>query len=548
MHSISIIILNITNNTELINNIQKYITYERINEIIICNTNEECLTNYNEFNNNKIKIRNDYNLFIKFGLNLRFYVGEKAANEHIIFLDDNFFLCEKDFLSLLNTYEINNCIVGFYGRNKHSYNKFSQNIKNEYGYTYIINTKCMIQSKILCNIYIKFLPIINSIFCNIEPKGYACDILNSFLSTIYYNKLNIAIKTNNENKDIRDVLEYKKIYKIYRIKIINQLWGNSNLFKMKIDSIILRNNLNYINNEKRLVLSMAIGSKHNEIKKITEKNLKKYSLKCNADFKTITNIKFNDNINYIKTGEHNGIKNNQAYIQKVLLIIKYLEKYDRILWIDDTVIINSSTPNIFDLIPDGYVAGKQEAQTYNSSYFDKKYIFKHKKFKIIRNNYINSGFVIYPNKIMNILKNSLRLNYKLFESKYPHQAFLNYTIQYYKIPLICLSDTWNSDCINYIQNKFPRNYHIFRRLHYFFNNIDVNYLNENDKFIYHITGGHGDLNSRIRILSKLNEEINLIEINKIISKKKKYNLYNILTYIMFLTNFMFYSLRNKIFN
>lgn len=85
--------------------------------------------------------------------------------------------------------------------------------------------------------------------------------------------------------------------------------------------------------EKRLIVTISLGirSWFNDIKPYYEL----YAKKTNSDF-----IVINDNF-------EGDIKSRLRKFE----IYKYLDKYDRILFLDDTCIINPNCPDIFELVP-----------------------------------------------------------------------------------------------------------------------------------------------------------------------------------------------------
>ena len=231
---------------------------------------------------------------------------------------------------------------------------------------------------------------------------------------------------------------------------------------------------------KNLILTISLGKERNFIE-ITKDNIQKYANKTNSDFIIIDDNSeiINDLDKTLKVGRKNGI----AYILKIYCIYKYLEIYEKILWLDDTCLIKNNTENLFDLLNDNYIAGFNEGKNknLNSWQFDQKFIKNNMNFDIDPVFYINSGIVLYSNKIRNFLSlENINNNYKLLQSLYPHQAFLNYIIQKNNIPLKLLDESFNIMFINdgYTENEknlLPENI------------IEKNIIKDSNK-IYHITG------------------------------------------------------------
>ena len=83
-----------------------------------------------------------------------------------------------------------------------------------------------------------------------------------------------------------------------------------------------------------LVLTLAVGSKYEEMAKLTHPTLKKYAERIGADFICISEA---------NTTTPHWEKFNQIYT--------LLNKYKRIFYLDTDIIIRDDCPNVFDLIP-----------------------------------------------------------------------------------------------------------------------------------------------------------------------------------------------------
>lgn len=96
--------------------------------------------------------------------------------------------------------------------------------------------------------------------------------------------------------------------------------------------------------EKRLIVSMAVGERSRKFSEITFPLMQKYAQKCNADF----------------IGVFNPIPG-QPYPGHWKTRYKdFLSVYDRILHIDADTIVRENTPNLFDIVPKGMFGAVDE--------------------------------------------------------------------------------------------------------------------------------------------------------------------------------------------
>jgi hypothetical protein len=147
------------------------------------------------------------------------------------------------------------------------------------------------------------------------------------------------------------------------------------------------------------------------------------------------------------------------------------------------------------MIDDNYIMAYNEGinDELKSWKHDMKFIQETLNYTIDRMKYINSGIVVYSNKIREYISPDYMKKYgKLFESIYPHQAWLNYIIQSNNLSIKFLSSQYNTmflvEGYNNIERKLEAD------------NI-VN-LKEEDK-IYHITGFYINRYEIIKKVSKM---------------------------------------------
>lgn len=179
---------------------------------------------------------------------------------------------------------------------------------------------------------------------------------------------------------------------------------------------------------KTAIITISIGNRpwFKRVKKLMIIYCKKY----NHDF-IVINGQFSGDIN--------------ARIKK-LEVGNYLEKYDRILYLDDTVIINPLTPNIFDIVPKEYLGVVLE----NAPYFDKyqNLIDSLKYYDISlnginRDNYMwfNSGVILASKCHRNLFNKPNKSIIKI--GNYVDQSFFNANRYKYNISLMNLGLRYN---------------------------------------------------------------------------------------------------------
>jgi len=272
--------------------------------------------------------------------------------------------------------------------------------------------------------------------------------------------------------------------------------------------------------KKNIIISARFGS-NNSIIDITKKYMVKYSMKCNADFEFITD----DNYvipDFVKNGNFIVSRdNNFSYLFKILLVNQYLEKYDKVLWLDDTVFIKDNCENLFEMITnDDYVLAYNEGENddYNSWKHDYNFIYNHTKFIINRTNYINSGVIVYTKKILDVMTNDNIIKYKkLLLSSYPHQCILNFLLQKYDVKILKLKKTYNTmmlDC-NYDSGRNIKP-----------ENISKKFILSEDNKIFHVTGYY---KNRQSIIKHIDDTLNNKSIPIYISLTSIFNRQNILS-------------------
>ena len=252
----------------------------------------------------------------------------------------------------------------------------------------------------------------------------------------------------------------------------------------------------YEKKKSNIILTASLGKNRHFINH-TKQFMKQYSLKTNADFEIIT-----DTNNIFEDSFYNNIDvgrgNNKTYLLKLLIIIHYLKKYDKVLWIDDTCIIKNNCENLFNkTVNNNCIVAYNEGinTSINSWKIDYNYILEKTGYKIITNNYINVGVVVYTKKLLEIMTFENIQKYKiLFISPYPEQCFINFLIQKFNISLVKLENKYNNMLLNCTYEKgrdiTP-------------NEIGKEYILSDNNKIFHITGFYANRSLIIEFIYKV---------------------------------------------
>jgi hypothetical protein len=231
---------------------------------------------------------------------------------------------------------------------------------------------------------------------------------------------------------------------------------------------------------KTLVLTESLGAGRHFLR-FTEPSLRAYATKTGSDFVAHTD---HDELTLkYKVSYATGRENNTSCITKLLLIHHYLETYEKVLWLDDTCVVKQATPNIFDLVPNGSIAGMQEGGIpfMNSWKIDLEFFRTTHAYTMDLTTYINGGVLVWTQGVRKYISPTFIDNHRqLFLSAYVEMAYLAYIIQTEKLPLIRLTDAYNK--MNFIgtltsKDKLTRSYDLKK---------DV--LKDDRVYIYHVTG------------------------------------------------------------
>lgn len=262
------------------------------------------------------------------------------------------------------------------------------------------------------------------------------------------------------------------------------------------------------------VITFSIG-KNREFAKINHSTFKRYAHKVNADF--ILYKDFNLPIEY--SDIESGRENNTSYVSKMAIIYDALSKYEKVLYLDDDCYVSNDCPNLFNFVPDNFMAMHNEgiitALSDTVVNVSNTTMIKNNLKPYTKKNYFNSG-VMLVNKKYNYIFSSKFVNNpvykKLFNCKFVDQTYLNYIVNANHIPYIALSQLFNktklffNDNIEYADKSFEDFCNSPKKMEYFYHIEPDSFLpgQINHAFIYHLTSFWNN-NQRLKISNRLKE-------------------------------------------
>lgn len=266
---------------------------------------------------------------------------------------------------------------------------------------------------------------------------------------------------------------------------------------------------------KTLVLTASFGDR--PFKQYTIDSQQKYANRIGADFRVIEEFKVDEKYNVIPLGRGG----NTAYLIKLLVIQQALEQYDRVIWFDDTCVVSSNTPNLFEIVPVELFGAHNEgilgwvmADEQTKGFYQRNGIDN----VITSQNYFNTGVMVVSNVHSPLFTDQLILELGVkghFKNAYPEQTYLNYLIAKYRIGFFALPSIFNRMAVNYEEIEGERvNYETFKPRQTGIASIIQNFdwLNEkntrlgqlNGAYIYHITSMYKP-EQRFKLIEKLHQ-------------------------------------------
>jgi hypothetical protein len=330
--------------------------------------------------------------------------------------------------------------------------------------------------------------------------GISCDVIHHLIEKdeyIKYMKILFNISTSyviiyskNENLNYKSHIKFRKFTDYINENFINWILVEHipNIYPQLIlgrDNDTTSPSNFYIYKKSILKPNLILTARFGDNVKflnLTQKYMKKYAIKCNADLEIITDRNYIKDWNFANKFKI-GRRNNYSYLFKFLSVIHYLKYYEKVLWLDDTCFVKNNCENLFNMISsDKYILAYSEGENddLNSWKHDCDFIFKKVGFQLNRKDYINSGVVIYTKKMLNIInyKNILEYNYFL-SSEYPHQCLLNFLLQKNNTEILKLSECYNTMFLNC---TYENGKEITK------NEINSSHILSDKSKIFHITG------------------------------------------------------------
>lgn len=266
---------------------------------------------------------------------------------------------------------------------------------------------------------------------------------------------------------------------------------------------------------KKLVLTASFGDR--PFKQYTIDSIQKYANKIDADFRCVEEFEVDPKFNSIPLGRGG----NTAYLIKLLVIRDALVEYDRVIWFDDSCIVTSDCPDLFQTVPYKLFGAHNEgildwvlADQQTKGLYERNGI----KDVITSQNYFNSGIVVVSKDHAALFNDDLIVtlgNAGHFKNAYPDQNYLNYLIANNRIPYFPLPSIFNRMAVNLAEIKGKRvNYETFEPIETgvaksiqkfgWLNEENTKVGQLNGAFIYHITSMY-EGEGRYNLIKRLHE-------------------------------------------
>lgn len=193
------------------------------------------------------------------------------------------------------------------------------------------------------------------------------------------------------------------------------------------------------------IISIAIGSEHQRLSEVTFPFIQKYADNINADFIKIIEKKISE------TTPH----------WEKFQLYKYLETYDRIVYLDADILIRSDADNLFDIVPEQMVGMFNEAPFTDNRVYAIESGAKDYNIKGFQwdGRYFNTGVMVLSKEHRFIFKKPQIEVFNFFE-----QTYINLIIQKHQIPIYNLHYKYNRMCCMDSATGEPR--HSCQLIHY----------------------------------------------------------------------------------
>lgn len=222
--------------------------------------------------------------------------------------------------------------------------------------------------------------------------------------------------------------------------------------------------------EKHLLLTISIGNLRKQLTEYTLFWMKNYCKKYDIEFKLVDEL------------PQDFPSSLDIRFSKLYIIYKLLDTYDRIIFLDDSCIIHSKCPNLFEIVNEKKLGAYIESNEFDRKE-DIKNITNHMELKYNNNMImINTGVLVISkiHKNMFDLSNINIMKLRKMPTGFKDQSIICYFINKLNINIQNLSLKYNLVGSIIKDLKF----------------------NINDYFIFHFTRGCGE--KRIELIKKIN--------------------------------------------
>lgn len=157
--------------------------------------------------------------------------------------------------------------------------------------------------------------------------------------------------------------------------------------------------------QKKAVVTLALGVEYEAIAKLTHPSIKAYADKIGADFHVINERKYRLNVpvGYEK-----------------LQLREYLEKYHRIIFIDTDIIIRPDTPDLFKFVPEGWFGAFNEGEWMPERFKSLDGCCKELGISApnFKNQYYNTGVLVFEQRHVDIFVDPPKFIDHFYEQSY----------------------------------------------------------------------------------------------------------------------------------
>lgn len=182
-------------------------------------------------------------------------------------------------------------------------------------------------------------------------------------------------------------------------------------------------------------------------RKYTSGTFKRYCDQHGFDFYLVTDEQELVGPRLAGIEEIKGRRNKHVYAGKTFLAWKYITEkgYQRIAIVDDSCSIRPDCPNLFDIVPFGFLGGVQSGIKHAKESFD--FIAQHRNQvmlpKFDAKDYVLSGILIYSQDIEPVIAPSeIEKNADLLNCNMPHQTLTYYLCKAQNYPIYLMDEAF----------------------------------------------------------------------------------------------------------